>query len=81
VARCTSGGKENDVDGQEMSAILDQIGWSPAVLAGRLNVRVGSVYDWLTGRRTIPPNLADWLRRLRDAQGQVPSLPDGWRSG
>ena len=62
-----------------MDAILKQIGWHPQELAWRLNVRASTVYHWLTGRRAIPPNLADWLQQVRDKQAQAPALPDGWR--
>jgi len=75
LAACKSKG----VDGAELDSVLKQIGWHPPVLAQRLGVRNDSVYGWLTGRRPIPDNLAVWLRRIRDAQGQVPPLPDGWR--
>jgi hypothetical protein len=65
------------MDGAEMDAILRQIGWHLQELA----VRPSTIYDWLTGRRVIPPNLADWLQLVRDAQSQAPALPDGWRPG
>jgi hypothetical protein len=69
------------MDGPEMDAILKRIGWTPPVLAGRLGVRGSTVYDWLRGRRQIPPNLANWLRQVADAIDQAPPLPDGWRLG
>jgi hypothetical protein len=69
------------MDGPEMDALLKQIGWTPQVVAGRLGVRTTTIYDWLTGRRSIPPNLGDWLRQVAHAIDQAPALPDGWRSG
>lgn len=74
-------GNHRLVTGDEMFATMQAIGWSPATLARRLGVQESSVRQWLNGRREIPPNLADWLTKVRDAQGQAPSLPDGWRSG
>jgi plasmid maintenance system antidote protein VapI len=68
------------MDGPEMSEVLRQIGWQVPELAHRLNVRPGTVYDWLTGRRHIPDNLADWLRRVRDHQANAGALPEGWRA-
>ena len=67
--------------GAELSEILKAIGWPVSELVDRLQVRPDTVMQWLRGRRPIPDNLADWLYRLRDAQSQVPPLPDGWRPG
>jgi hypothetical protein len=69
------------MDGPEMSGVLKEIGWPVLELAHRLNVRPGTVHDWLTGRRHIPDNLAEWLRRVRDHQANAGALPEGWRSG
>jgi plasmid maintenance system antidote protein VapI len=69
------------MDADEMSEILREIGWEPAELARRLDVRQDTVRRWLSGRREIPPNLAAWLRLHRTVQAQVPLLPDNWRPG
>ena len=69
------------MDAAEFSRVLKEIGWGPNELARRLSIRHGSVYDWLNGRRSVPDNLSKWLRQVRDAQGQVPPLPDDWRVG
>jgi hypothetical protein len=54
------------------------IGWTNAELARRLGVREGSIRMWLSGRREIPPSLADWLEeRVRYAL-KGPQTPEGW---
>jgi hypothetical protein len=65
--------------GAKMSDLLREIGWEPATLAQKLGVRVDMVRGWLTSRREIPPNLADWLRRVRDAQASAGPVPEDWR--
>jgi plasmid maintenance system antidote protein VapI len=67
------------MDAAEFRDVLREIGWSASELARRLGIRPGSVFDWLNGRNAVPENLAAWLRRVRDAQGSVPPLPDNWR--
>jgi len=67
--------------GDELGDVLREIGWLPRELARRLSVRSATVADWLTGRRNIPPNLEQWLYRVRDLQAQAPPLPDNWRGG
>jgi hypothetical protein len=69
------------MDGTELGEVLKAIGWSVAELQRRLGVRGDTVRQWLSNRREIPPNLERWLYQVRDAQGQAPALPDGWRSG
>jgi hypothetical protein len=65
--------------GAKMSDLLREIGWEPATVAQKLGVRVDVVRGWLAGRREIPPNLADWLRRVRDGQASAGPLPEDWR--
>jgi plasmid maintenance system antidote protein VapI len=67
------------MDADELNRTLAQIGWSQHELARRLEVRPDTVRGWVTGRRTVPDNLAEWLRQHRDKQTEVPPLPDGWR--
>jgi DNA-binding transcriptional regulator YiaG len=65
----------------ELSDILREIGWPAAELQRRLGVREETIRQWLNGRRTIPPNLEQWLYAVRDNLANAPPLPDGWRSG
>jgi transcriptional regulator with XRE-family HTH domain len=70
-----------EMDGAEMEALLRQIGWTARELAQRLGIRGSTVGDWLNGRRSIPDNVADWLRQVAQVLDQAPALPEGWRSG
>ena len=65
------------MDGGELDSVLKAIGWRPQELARRLGVRNDTVYGWLTNRRPVPENLAEWLIRIRDKISDDP-LPAGW---
>jgi hypothetical protein len=67
------------VSGPELSECLKAIGWPVSELVERLGVRSDTAVQWIKGRRPVPENLATWLRRIRDAQGAIPPLPDDWR--
>jgi len=66
------------MSGDEMAALLLKLGWSSHELARRLSVRPHSVAGWTSGRRDIPPNLADWLELRARLEEDAPPLPDGW---
>ena len=66
------------MDGVEMDSILRQIGWTREELQRRLGVRADTIRGWLSNRRPIPENVADWLRIWRDLADQAPGLPEGW---
>jgi hypothetical protein len=67
------------MDGAQLDAILREIGWTREELQRRLSIRADTIRGWLTNRRPIPEVVAQWLRQVRDAQGQAPPLPEGWR--
>ena len=60
-----------------MRDCLRQIGWSIHTLANRLGVRRDTVTGWVSNRRSIPENLAEWLIRIRDKLSDDP-LPKDW---
>ncbi len=62
----------------ELTDLLADIGWTPAVLATRLGVRVDTVTSWTRARREPPPNVLAWLRVVRDKLDEAPPLPEGW---
>jgi hypothetical protein len=66
--------------GEEMSEVLRQIGWPLGELCRRLSVREDTARGWLSNRRPIPPNVAQWLHQVRDGINTAPALPEGWRT-
>ena len=60
---------------------MARIGWSDAELSRRLSVRPGTVRDWRTGRRDVPPPLLEWLRMYAEAIDRLPPLPKDWIRG
>lgn len=68
------------MDGPEMAALLQRIGWTGGELARRLNTRDITVSRWLNGRREIPDNLAEWLQQVADQLDKAPPLPRDWRN-
>jgi len=66
------------MSGDEMAALLLKLGWASRELARRLDVRAQTVAGWTSGRRGIPPNLADWLELRARLEDDAPPLPDGW---
>ena len=50
-----------------LDACLRELGWQQPELARRLEVRLSTIRQWLSGRREIPPNVAAWLEDLSDA--------------
>jgi hypothetical protein len=66
------------MDGQEMAQLLGRIGWPSSELARRLNIGVRSVAGWLSGKRPVPDNVAEWLREVADNADRAPRLPRGW---
>jgi transcriptional regulator with XRE-family HTH domain len=61
--------------------LMARIGWSDAELSRRLSVRPGTVRDWRTGRRDVPPSLLEWLRTYAEAIDRLPPLPKNWIRG
>jgi len=60
-----------------MRLCLAALRWSQTMLAEQLGIAERRVSDWATGRRDMPPNLADWLRRSAAALRAEP-LPKDW---
>jgi len=67
------------MDGWEMAALLDGMGWSKSKLARRLDVHISSVSRWLSGQRPIPPNLAEWLHEVAEQLDKAPAQPRNWK--
>jgi len=67
----------HDMTPGEMRECLDALSWSQTMLAMRLGIEERRVSDWVRGRRDMPPNLADWLRRSAASLRAEP-LPEGW---
>ena len=66
------------MNGTELRACLDAIGWSQNQLAAFLDVDERTVrLQWAVDRKPPPPNVAAWLRRLRDSHDRN-FLPEGW---
>jgi transcriptional regulator with XRE-family HTH domain len=57
---------------------LEKLGWSSQQLARHLGIRENTVRGWLSGRRSVPPNVLDWIERKAAAFATVPDLPEGW---
>src|SRR5689334_11122865 len=65
----------------QLQRLMARVGWSDAELARRLSVRPGTVRNWRTGRREVPPNLLDWLHMYAEAIDRLPPLPKDWTRG
>jgi len=61
--------------------LMARVGWSDAELSRRLSVRPGTVRNWRTSRREVPPNLLEWLRMHAEAIDRLPPLPKDWTRG
>jgi len=64
-----------------LAEALRQIGWSQAELARRLGITDTTVRSWLSGRRTPPDEVIDWVKDRASRADTGPPLPKGWRSG
>jgi DNA-binding transcriptional regulator YdaS (Cro superfamily) len=58
--------------GAELNDALDAIGWSQSELARRLGVIKPRVQTWVSGRVTVPQEVADWVARVATLIGQNP---------
>jgi hypothetical protein len=61
--------------------LMARVDWSDAELARRLSIRPGTVRNWRTSRREVPPNLLEWLRMYAEAIDRLPPLPKDWTRG
>jgi len=62
----------------EIAGLLHEIGWSSRTLAARLDITDSTVRHWMTGRRTAPDAVVQWLRGIRDRLDDGPEFPEGW---
>jgi hypothetical protein len=64
--------------GPDFAAALDALGWSRRHLANLLGCDHDIPTRWASGRAVVPPEIARWLRVLRDSHALLPP-PKGWR--
>ena len=62
----------------ELQTTLDVLGWSKRGLAAFLVADDRLIRRWGTDERSIPPDVATWLRKLAAAHRANPA-PEGWR--
>ena len=63
---------------EELVKCLDALGWSMRWLAASLDADDRLVRRWVSADRTVPNAVAEWLRSLVAAHGDLPP-PVGWR--
>jgi len=66
--------KPSDID-----RLLNEIGWTRAELARRLNVSEATVRGWAIGRRAPLPSVFDWLQKIAHLIRSAPAFPEGWQ--
>ena len=59
------------------AALLEVIGWSPAVFADKLGVNPRTAQRWASGQNETPGNIHQWLRDLAWTH-KLADLPFGW---
>jgi transcriptional regulator with XRE-family HTH domain len=60
---------------QELSKLLDDVGWSVNELARRIDVRQQTIRRWLAGSAPFPDRIAAWLQEVARIIGQIPPPP------
>lgn len=63
------------MDGQELHACIDLIGWPARSCADTLAVDEGTFRQWGRDSRPVPDPVAGWLRRLAKAHIANPPPP------
>lgn len=64
----------------EFNAIADRRGWSRRYLATQLGTGSTTIDNWGTGRASVPPSVAEWLRIVdRLLAALPPPRPEQWR--
>jgi hypothetical protein len=57
--------------------LLTTIGWTPRVLAEKLEINQRKAERWASGTLTAPAHVVAWLERVA-AGVEAEGLPEGW---
>jgi hypothetical protein len=66
------------MDARELRECLETIGWGEVFLWKKARVAPSVAGQWLANRTQVRPDIAEWLRFLRDVHLQNPPPPSRW---